>query len=76
MWDIYTYILLSHQKKEWNLAIYNDMDGATVYYTKQNTSVRETIPYDFTHMCNLRNKTGEHRWREKRERGKQTMRDS
>jgi len=33
-----------------------------VYYAKPNKSVREKkIPYDFTHMWNLRNKTGEHR---------------
>ena len=37
------------------------MDGARVYYAKQNKSVRERqIPYDFTQMYNLRNKTGEH----------------
>ena len=35
------------------------------YYAKQNKSVRERkIPYDLTHMCNLRNKTHEHRGRE------------
>ena len=45
------------------------MDGAGVYYAKCNKLVRERkIPYDFTHLCNLRNKTDEHRG--KRERGK------
>ena len=30
-------------------------------YAKQNKSIRERqIPYDFTHMWNLRNKTDEH----------------
>ena len=34
------------------------MDGAKEYNAKQNKSVRERqTPYDFTHMCNLRNKT-------------------
>ena len=28
-------------KKEWNLAIYNDVDGAREYYAEQNKSVRE-----------------------------------
>ena len=37
---IYNGILLSHQK-EWNLAICNNMDGARVYYAKQNKSFRE-----------------------------------
>ena len=47
---IYNGILLSHQK-EWNLAICNNVDGTTVYYAKQNKSVRETqIPFDFTNV--------------------------
>ena len=42
-----------------------------MYYAKQNKSVRERkISYDFTHMWNLRNKTDEHRGREKK--GKET----
>ena len=50
-------ILLSH-KKEWNLAICNNTDGATEYNAKQNKSVRKRqIPYDFTHVWNLRKKT-------------------
>ena len=33
------------------------MEGARVYYAKQNKSVKERkIPYDFTHKWNLRNK--------------------
>ena len=64
----YNGILFSHQK-EWNLAICNNVDGSTVYYAKWNKSVREKqIPYDLTHMWNLRHKTDEHRGRgEKRE---------
>ena len=32
-----------------------------MYYAKQNKSMGERqIPYDFTHMWNLGNKTGEH----------------
>ena len=39
----------------------NDMDGARVYYTKRNKSVRERqLPYDFTPMWHLRNKTNQH----------------
>ena len=47
------------------------MDGATVYYAKQKVKERQ-IPYDFTHMWNLRNKTDEHSGGEKtaREKGK------
>ena len=37
------------------------VDGARMYYAKQNKSIRERqIPYDFTHLWNLRNKTDEH----------------
>ena len=57
--DIYIYngIICSHQK-EWNLAICNDMNGARVYFAKQNKLVRERqIPYGLAHMWNLRNKT-------------------
>ena len=58
---IYNGILFSH-KKEWNLAICNDVDGAREYYPEQNKSVKERqIPYDFTYMWNFRNKTNEHR---------------
>ena len=40
----------------------NDMDEARMYYAKQNKSVRERqIPYDLTHMWNLRNETNEQR---------------
>ena len=43
------------------------MDGARKYSAKQNKSVTERqIPYDFTHMWNLRNKANE-----KRERGRE-----
>ena len=50
-------VLLS-RKKELKLAICNDMDGTREYYAKRNKSVGERqIPYDFTHMQNLRNKT-------------------
>ena len=61
---IHNGILLSHQK-EWNLAICIDVDKVRGHYTKWNKSVRESqIPYDFTHMWTLRNKTDEHRGRE------------
>ena len=57
---IYSGISFSHQKV-WNLAICNNVDGARLYYAKQNKSVRERqVPYDFIHMWILRNKTNEH----------------
>ena len=49
------------------------MDGAREYYAKQNKSIRERqIPYDFTHVWILRNKTDEHmrRGRKQEKRGK------
>ena len=37
------------------------MDRARVYYAKQNQSGRERqMPYDFTHLWNLRHKTDGH----------------
>ena len=52
------------------------MDGTRRYYVKQNKAVRERqIPYDFTHMWNLRNKTDKHEGRGKKIE-KQTIRDS
>ena len=54
---IYNGILFSH-KKEWKLAISNNMDEAREYKAKWHRSVREKqIPYDSIHMWNLRNKT-------------------
>ena len=45
-------------KKEWNLAICNNMDGTWWYYAKWNESDRERqILYDFTYMQNIKNKT-------------------
>ena len=45
-------------KKEWNLAIYDNMDRPTGYYAKWNNSDKERqIPYDFTYIWNLINKT-------------------
>ena len=57
-------ILFGH-KKEWNLAICDDMDESRECTVKQKKSVSETkIPYDCTHVWNLRNKTNE--WRGKK----------
>ena len=64
-------ILLNHQK-EWNLAICKDVNGATEYYAKWNSQRKTYIPYDFSHMCNLRNKTDGHKGRGKK-RGRQTI---
>ena len=39
-----------------------------MYYAKRNKSIRERqVPYDFTHMWDLRNKTDEHMGRGERE---------
>ena len=52
------------------------MNGARVYYAKQNKSLRERqMPYNFTHMWNLRNNTDEHREGKEKQRGQQTIRD-
>ena len=74
---IHNGILLGDQK-EWNLAICNNVDGDKIYYAKRNKPIRERqIPYDFTHMWSLRNKTDEYMGGgEIEKRGKQTMRDT
>ena len=52
---IYKGKLLSH-KKEWNNAIYNNMDGPRDYHTRWSKSGRERqISYDITYMWNLKN---------------------
>ena len=69
MW--YIYIYFSH-KKEWNLAICNDMYGPRWYYAKWNNLDRERqILYNIIYMWNLKSKTNEqtkqkqsHRYRE------------
>ena len=52
---IYNGILLSH-KKERNLAICNNLGGVRGIIPNE-ISQRKQIPYDFTHMWNLKNKT-------------------
>jgi len=52
-------------KKNEILPIANNVDRAGGCYAKQNKSVRKRqVPYDFTHLWNLRNKTDEHRGRQ------------
>jgi len=69
---IHNGILFSH-KKEWNLAICNNMDGTREYHAKWNKSVRERqMPYDLTYMWNLRNKTNEQRKKKKRKANQET----
>ena len=47
-------------KKEWNNAIYSNMDGPRDYHTKWTNSERERqIPYDITYMWNLKYDTNE-----------------
>ena len=53
---IYNGILLSH-KKEWNNAIFSNMDGHRDYHAKWSNSNREKwISYDITYMWNLKKK--------------------
>ena len=59
MLNIYNGILLSC-KKEWNNAIFSNMDGLRDYHTKWSKSERERqIPYDITYMWNLKYDTNE-----------------
>ena len=48
MAHMYNGILLSH-KKEWNNAIWSNMDATRDYYTKWSKSDKER-PYDATYM--------------------------
>ena len=53
---IYNGILLSH-KKEWNNAIYSNMDGPRDYHTKWSKPDRERqMSYDIAYMWNLKKK--------------------
>ena len=55
---VYIYGILLSSKKEWNLAICNNMDRLGGYHAKWNKSDRETqILYDNTYMWNLKNTT-------------------
>ena len=55
----HTDVLHSH-KREWDCAICNSMDGLRGYYAKWNNSDWERqMPYGFTNMWNLKNKTNE-----------------
>lgn len=51
---IYTYygILLSH-KKEWNLAICNNINGAREFYAKWNKLVRDDKYHMISHICGI-----------------------
>ena len=55
---IYNGILLSH-KKEYNLAICDNMDGPRGYAKWNKSDRKRQILYDFTYMWNLKNKTNE-----------------
>ena len=48
-------------KKEWNNAIYSNMDGPRDYQIKWSKSDRQKqISYDFIYIWNLKNDTNEH----------------
>ena len=52
------WILLSHKKKAWSLAICRNTDGLQGHYAKWNKSDRERwILFDITYMWNLKNTT-------------------
>ena len=54
MINIHNGLLLSH-KKEWNPAIWSNMDGPREYHTEWSDSQREKqIPYDITYIWNLK----------------------
>ena len=54
---IYNGILL-RREKEWNFAVWNNMDGHGGYYAKWNKSDRERQTlYDITYMWHLKNTT-------------------
>ena len=66
-------------KKKRILNICCNMDGTGGDNAKCNKSSRERQLYEFTCMWNLRNKTEEHRGKNKtrqNQRGRQTIRDS
>ena len=49
--------ILLNQKKEWNLAICDNMDRPRGYHAEGNKPYRERqIQYCFTYMWNLKNK--------------------
>ena len=56
---VYNVILLSHNK-EWDNAIYSNMDGPRDCHTESNMSNRERqTSYDFIYMWNVKNGTNE-----------------
>lgn len=66
--DIHIYVYTQHtytmeyylaiNKKQWNLAICDNMNGPRLYYTKWNKSAREgQIRCDVTYMWNLKKQT-------------------
>ena len=56
---IYNGTLLSH-KKEWNNAIFGDMDGPRVCHSEWSKSDREKqVSYDIAYMWNLKKGTNE-----------------
>ena len=68
-WYTYTIEYYSAIKKEWNLAICNNLDGAREYNGKWNKSVQERqIPYDFILMWNLRKQTSKGEKKKEKER--------
>ena len=62
IYNTHTYAYMMAYKKEWNLAISNNMDRPRGCYAKWNKSDRgRQILYEFTYMWNLKNK--KHKWK-------------
>ena len=60
MWYIYTKEHYSAIKKEWNIAIFNNMDRSRENHTKWSKLEREKqMLYDITYMWNLKYDTKE-----------------
>ena len=55
---MYKGLLFCH-KKEWNIAIYSNMDGPTDYHIEWSKSDRNKKICDITYMWNLKNNTNE-----------------
>ena len=57
MWNIYTVNIMEYYSayKEWNNAIFSNIDGPREHHTKWNKSERERqISYDIIYMWNLK----------------------
>ena len=47
------------KKKEWNAAIYSNLNGLREYYTCELNQTKKDKYYDITYMWNLKNNTSD-----------------